>query len=971
MSGPVAVAKAPAAKPAAAAVRGRSATGPAASCSGLLQAAPRCTCASSGGASCPRCNGRTLQAKLRIGAHDDPLERQADLAAEAALAPAMSAADGGRALLQRDAAANAAGLHSAPDSVEQTLSAPGAALPAAVRRDFETRFGHDFSRVRVHADAAAAASAEAVGARAYTVGRHLVFAAGEFAPASALGRRLLAHELAHVVQQGEAAPVLRRWPVAATPFKARILSLSEVQAEPEREKKRVQSGQTEARVWRSIGAAASAANCPATLKPGSVVTVLEKKPGGLWLRIAAADVANVGPAEHVHVLAAFAKEVPPEVKPSPPPPRQEAPSQPAATAAPQPQAEPPSRLSRLRERIGGMPKKFHYKGPPGRTTLAIQMCTAAMSFWFDEPQNRDYATTLVTMVWKNYSEKFLTDSAFNKRFREEKGMNALATGPLFELLKAGRSSIKRLRELTIPGVGMGEAVWEDELGRLRGAHEVLEVVSGDQEVAQSRNIKMLDDMTQLRGPRAFFDGLIAGARSELEPADYERLAAKINQTAVLGAFSAPVIAAGAVVGIAKDVVDALKGIYELVTETEKIVSEMADLITLLMTDEEGSRALGEAIGVQEAQSLKKMSEENIVTFTYKLGEKVGPTVVYAVMSLMGVGAGAGATRLATFLRKFPKANKYITAIERLMPQKKKPLHAPDADKPPAPKTTPVEAGKAAPEAKKASPAAVDAKTELADYKYWAQKSLGLSQKTLDDLSPGALKKLKALPEKDLARIRGLSERARRALLRCASPCDVDGPDIARKLADFTDTELEVLAEEELIGKHIPKGKDRGGLEVPLTDKQHARIRRIADAINDDTKWGEVTHNDRFRLGKVYDNFLVKLMHAAYGSVAKTYHYIDMDAKFLSTLERKGRVLITEGRFASLKLRLDMLILDFDRNRAEVIDIAGASSSRHVEKTRKYKKAVKETFNLETTAVELLYADKNGKFLDEMIEKPVD
>lgn len=69
----------------------------------------------------------------------------------------------------------------------------------------EPRFGHDFSSVRIHSDAIAAESATAVNALAYTVGRDIVFAADRYAPATAAGRRLLAHELTHVVQQGGAA----------------------------------------------------------------------------------------------------------------------------------------------------------------------------------------------------------------------------------------------------------------------------------------------------------------------------------------------------------------------------------------------------------------------------------------------------------------------------------------------------------------------------------------------------------------------------------------------------------------------------------------------------------------------------------------------------------------------------------------------------------------------------------------------
>jgi hypothetical protein len=65
----------------------------------------------------------------------------------------------------------------------------------------EARFGHSFARVRLHDDAAAAASARAVGARAYSVGDHVVFASGEYAAATRSGRALLAHELAHVTRQ--------------------------------------------------------------------------------------------------------------------------------------------------------------------------------------------------------------------------------------------------------------------------------------------------------------------------------------------------------------------------------------------------------------------------------------------------------------------------------------------------------------------------------------------------------------------------------------------------------------------------------------------------------------------------------------------------------------------------------------------------------------------------------------------------
>jgi len=69
---------------------------------------------------------------------------------------------------------------------------------------FESRLGHDFAKVRIHADGRAAASARAVGALAFTVGHDVVFADGQYAPRSTAGQKLLAHELAHVVQQSGA-----------------------------------------------------------------------------------------------------------------------------------------------------------------------------------------------------------------------------------------------------------------------------------------------------------------------------------------------------------------------------------------------------------------------------------------------------------------------------------------------------------------------------------------------------------------------------------------------------------------------------------------------------------------------------------------------------------------------------------------------------------------------------------------------
>lgn len=106
--------------------------------------------------------------------------------------------------LQRSAAGPGAagpGVAAAPPIVDSVLATPGRPLDPGTRSFLEPRFGHDFSRVRIHDDARAAESARAVNAHAYTVGEDIVFDSGRYDPGSRDGMHLLAHELAHTVQQ--------------------------------------------------------------------------------------------------------------------------------------------------------------------------------------------------------------------------------------------------------------------------------------------------------------------------------------------------------------------------------------------------------------------------------------------------------------------------------------------------------------------------------------------------------------------------------------------------------------------------------------------------------------------------------------------------------------------------------------------------------------------------------------------------
>jgi hypothetical protein len=194
----------------------------------------------------PPAKVHTASTGLRIGRPNDSFEREADRVADAVMAGggpqwSFSRVGLGKPPLQRKCACGGSGGGSGeceeckkeqtlqrhatdascpsvvPPIVHEVLRAPGQPLDAATRAFMEPRFGHDFSQVRIHTDAKAASSAAGVSALAYTVGREIVFAPRGYRPSSFEGRRLIAHELAHVLQQGAAGarPKLQRQPAAA------------------------------------------------------------------------------------------------------------------------------------------------------------------------------------------------------------------------------------------------------------------------------------------------------------------------------------------------------------------------------------------------------------------------------------------------------------------------------------------------------------------------------------------------------------------------------------------------------------------------------------------------------------------------------------------------------------------------------------------------------------------------------------
>ncbi|WP_144083213.1 eCIS core domain-containing protein [Rhizobium leguminosarum] len=174
---------------------------------------------------------RSVMPLLEVGRIDDPVEREAEAVTDRVMrmrdgsACCSACASGAQCAnhapqiehglampLRRTVpgVGNSAGLP-VPAGLEPQVrraTSGGEALPASVRAFFEPRFGEDLSHVRIHRDTDAAESARALGAKAYTLGSHIAFSAGRWAPGTDAGDRLIAHELAHVTANGE-GPIRR------------------------------------------------------------------------------------------------------------------------------------------------------------------------------------------------------------------------------------------------------------------------------------------------------------------------------------------------------------------------------------------------------------------------------------------------------------------------------------------------------------------------------------------------------------------------------------------------------------------------------------------------------------------------------------------------------------------------------------------------------------------------------------------
>ena len=850
----------------------------------------------------------------------------------------------------------------APAIVHEVLRSPGHALDPATRAFFEPRFGEDFSRVRVHTDASAAESASAVHARAYTVGPDIVFASGQYSPGSNAGLQLLAHELTHTVQQGG---FVRRQPSpdfqvlsqpdrfgtqSPFPFTPSGSQEPEYQglyyySEPEEgctschptvqrpiggpppvhyEQVTEQNLVTwiHKRVWKEL-----------EKQPGKqrIFSILQRKSKELDQQVQTdvdEAIAIVGSAvidgDHrkpVFVGASWAREYFAKYLKA---------GRDGIVSTVEGRAQEWLDIETL--------KALQSKFLPGGSNLVI-----------DDPKrvaqiedNPEHGQTLEEMVWNNPSYAKVGTKWDRKTIKSihqsEKDPKYSYSNYLYFELDAYPGIYFKLSGADFanqrPFVGeVSESVYDstkiwaiigDCIGKF--SKGVIEAVAGIGTIIIDTGAKIVDTIS-------LFNAVMYKAQYGVD-VPYTCLSSTCRE-------------------------------YEKCTENPKEHHCQTDLLK---------------------ESLKQAAE--LVLPIIPLGES-------AVECLSGSCESCGQVA-AMFLPTEEVMRSLHEAIHEAGPKGRgagkkaveptKPGAGANERREPAPKRKPPEKI-TDPSVKKAVDASAErlhisretAEHEVAELTDVAQDPANVHEP--DDARFDAEIKVSD------GKITYKRERNTTIWDRCWNPCE-RGASVGPRVEAETDAALKSKKK----GASVPdksrqtsskgdegvvdKGTDKGGLQVDLTPKQAKRLEKVAKAaraeeLGDDTKWGNVSPNDRWRLGRVYDNLLEKLISAGMQGVETTLHYAELTPELVRKLRASGkRVLLTEVQLPRIGRRYDFLEINFKGNSAELIDLAATKDPRHTAKTREGKKALRSILRMEVKAKEMFYTGPNGELLDPLVEEDV-
>lgn len=181
-----------------------------------------------------RYGNEIIQAKLKVGQPNDKYEQEADRVADQIMRmptePPLEKIDD-EIIQTKPTGDQAPAVTPGIESGIKSLKGGGQPLPESMRSFFEPRFGYDFSRVRVHTDRNASSAANSINAKAFTIGRDVVFGAMQYSPGTFAGKNLLAHELSHVIQQtsGSINSRIQRQEVRSPVFEEAVTQIETVE----------------------------------------------------------------------------------------------------------------------------------------------------------------------------------------------------------------------------------------------------------------------------------------------------------------------------------------------------------------------------------------------------------------------------------------------------------------------------------------------------------------------------------------------------------------------------------------------------------------------------------------------------------------------------------------------------------------------------------------------------------------------
>lgn len=546
-------------------------------------------------------------------------------------------------------------------AAQSALKGTGERLPIDVQQFFSPRLGHDFSKVRMHYDPNAARLAESLDARAFTVGEDIAFASGEYRPGAFAGRQLIAHELAHVVQQNRYGNSALRC----------------------------------GHVWAGGSEAVPAPVRRSLAGPGNHISPylldqIRPVPGLDWSSVLVHTDRHAQAS--AHVIGAKAYTVANHIVFG-----QYQPSRPAGRQLIA------HELGHLGAGAGS--DQIHLAADPHLRDYLLRLRQVA-----GDPTLPKKSEGIVARIFESLNGLDLSDKD-NFTFIAERVAEVfpehVALGFLFEaqsrfpmVRTAPPSTAQQQYERTLRQI---EAIPRHGPYGTRAPGVLFPLLPAA--------LPKIDVPVALRnaaaGAYTFIAGVWGGLKESVTGDDLIKLADRLNKAVALTVIFPPIFAAGAVVGVKNDIVSLFEAIKGLFTGgLGDLLASVDEVVGILVSEDAGPFGLraGLEFGRAFGHDLVEASQMGIVEFTYTLGRLVGPTIIYTILTLVGfpefIGAAIG-TRLAEvlgpLLENEPRLARLLEKLVARMtrPPRRRPMLGPAGERAATEKTVVSEAEKAA------------------------------------------------------------------------------------------------------------------------------------------------------------------------------------------------------------------------------------------------------------------------------------